>query len=149
MTVLSPAVRTPLKGHGMDAMASSRSDKKPTVVIVEDDPAVRRSLQLLFHGQGFDVRAYASAEALTKGANFGNPDCLVADYKLDELDGIALLPQLRATGWSGPAVLITAYPAAELSERAVNSGYSAVFEKPLRERSLTEAVRRLVAPAYE
>jgi FixJ family two-component response regulator len=68
----------------------------------------------------------------------------VADYKLDRQDGIALLCHLREEGWQGPAVLVTAFPSAELSQRAISSGYAAIFEKPLRERSLSEALLRLV-----
>jgi FixJ family two-component response regulator len=114
------------------------------IAIVEDDPSVRRSLQLLFKGQGFEVRAYPSGEALTSSDAFSDAACLVSDYKLDALDGIALLSHLRAQGWQGPAVLITGFPSAQLSERAANSGYAAVFDKPLCERSLIETVLRLV-----
>jgi FixJ family two-component response regulator len=131
----------------MDANTGSTAPSKPQVVIVEDDPAVRRSLQLLLRGQGFDVRAFASAETSTADGVFGNPACLVADYKLDRLDGIALLSSLRDSGWQGPAVLVTAFPSTELVEHAVKSGYAAVFEKPLRERSLSEAIWRLVDAA--
>jgi FixJ family two-component response regulator len=129
----------------MDPKTGSLAPGKPQIVIVEDEPAVRRSLQLLLRGQGFDVRAFASAETSTAEGVFGNPDCLVADYKLERLDGIALLSRLREEGWQGPAVLVTAFPSVELAERARASGYAAVFEKPLRERSLTEAIWRLVA----
>jgi len=128
----------------MDAKIGSPAPSKPLIVIVEDEPAVRRSLQLLLRGQGFDVRAFASAETSTAEGVFGNTDCLVADYQLDRLDGIALLSRLRDEGWQGPAVLVTAFPSVELAERARASGYAAVFEKPLRERSLTETIWRLV-----
>src|SRR6516225_5124690 len=100
----------------MDANTGSTAPSKPQVVIVEDDPAVRRSLQLLLRGQGFDVRAFASAETSTADGVFGKPDCLVADYRLERLDGIALLSRLRSAGWQGPAVLVTAFPSDELAE---------------------------------
>jgi FixJ family two-component response regulator len=104
-------------------------------------------MQLLLQGQGYNVRAYASGEALTAEVAFGNPACLVCDYKLEKLDGITLLSRLRSAGWSGPAVLVTAFPSTELFERATASGYSEVFEKPLRERALVQAVSRLVHAA--
>ena len=125
---------------------AARPDK-PEILIVEDDPGVRRSLQMLLQGQGFAVRAFASAEALADHEASCSADCLIADYILSALDGISLLTQLRAKGWQGPALLVTAFPSAELMHRAISSGYTAVFEKPLRERSLTEAVWRLVTPA--
>jgi FixJ family two-component response regulator len=133
----------------MDVKTGSPAPSKPQIVIVEDDPAVRRSLQLLLRGQGFDVRAFASAETSTADGVFGKPDCLVADYRLERLDGIALLSRLRSAGWQGPALLVTAFPSAELAERAIRSGYAAVFEKPLRERSLSEAIWQLVKGTAE
>ena len=99
-------------------------------------------MQLLLQGRGFDVRAYASGDALLNGAA-ADPDCLVSDFRLAGVDGIELLAALRHRGWTRPAVLVTGFPSADIRERASEAGYSMVFEKPLRERSLVEAVSRL------
>lgn len=129
----------------MDAMTGAIRPKTPKIVIVEDDPSVRRSLQLLVQGQGFETRTFASAEALLAASEVQAPDCLVVDYQLDEgVDGITLLPALRARGWSAPAILITGFPSSQVSQRASDCGFALVFEKPLRERSLIEALKRLV-----
>lgn len=131
----------------MDAKSRGPSRDKSQVLIVEDDPGVRRSMQLLLQGQGFDVRAFGSAEALLADAAFGKSASLIADYKMQGLDGIRLLSQLREQGWHGQALLVTAFPSSQLSRQAIAAGFVAVFEKPLRERSLVEAIRRLVPPA--
>lgn len=138
----------------MNDMTGVVRPQYPKVVIVEDDPSVRRSLQLLVQGQGFEVRTFASAEALLsapilQSPDFQVPDCLVIDYLLDGVDGIALLPALRTRGWKGPAILITGHPSAEVSQRAQDKGFVLVFEKPLRERSLLEALKRLAPPPSE
>ena len=129
----------------MDADAALVRDERPRLLIVEDDPGVRRSMQLLFHGQGFDVRAYGSGEALLADSRAEDPACLVADYRMQGLDGIALLSTMRTRGWAGPAVLVTGFPSPDIAARATAAGYGAVFEKPLRERSLVEAVLRMVS----
>jgi FixJ family two-component response regulator len=131
----------------MDAQTGTPKREKPRILIVEDDPAVRRSMQLLLQGQGFDGRGYPSGEILLSDAGFGNPACLVADYRMEPLDGITLLSRLRDQGWLGPAVLVTGFPSPELSQRAIAAGYAAVFEKPLRERSLIDTLWRLVDAA--
>src|SRR5665647_1872682 len=115
----------------MAAQTGTSQQERPRILIVEDDPAVRRSMLLLLQGQGFDSRGYPSGEALLSDPAFGNPACLVADYRMEAVDGIALLSRLREQGWMGPAVLVTAFPSGELAQRAVASGYAAVFEKPL------------------
>jgi FixJ family two-component response regulator len=110
---------------------------------VEDDAGVRRSLQLLFRARGFEVRAYAAGAALIADPTTRNACCLVADYRLEETDGIEVLSRLREDGWSGPAVLITAFPSADLTERALAHGFSQVLEKPFREHALGDVVARL------
>lgn len=129
----------------MDAQTGLPRLTKPRILIVDDDPAVRRSMQLLLQGQGFDVRGFPSGEALLADAGFSSAACLIADFRLGKLDGLVLLSTLRGLGWEGPAVLVTAFPSGPLADQAIASGYTAVFEKPLRERSLIEAVKRLAA----
>ncbi|PBN42927.1 response regulator [Sphingobium sp. D43FB] len=117
--------------------------ERPLLLLVEDDAGVRRSLQLLFRARGFDVRAYAMGNALLADPLARDACCFVADYRLEEIDGIEVLSRLRDSGWSGPAVLITAFPSADLSARALAHGFSQVLEKPFREHALGDAVARL------
>jgi FixJ family two-component response regulator len=118
---------------------------RPKILIAEDDPGVRRSLQLLLQGRGFDVRSYASGAALLADRTTRDAVCFVADYAMPDIDGMALLRELRADGWAGPAVLITAYHSANLEERATIEGFAKVFEKPFMDHMLTDAVARLAA----
>ncbi|AMK24761.1 MULTISPECIES: response regulator transcription factor [Sphingomonadaceae] len=117
--------------------------ERPRLLLVEDDAGVRRSLQLLFRAQGFDVRAYAAGAALLDDPLSGDACCFVADFRLEQSDGIEVLCRLRERGWPGPAILITAFPSAELTERALAQGFAHVLEKPLREHALTGALARL------
>lgn len=131
-------------------MAKETNSERPhahRILIVEDDPGARRSLLLLLTGRGFDAVAFASPDQALADAAHHPPACLVADYRLENYDGIALLLAIRATGWSGPAILISAYHSHELSARANAVGFAAIFDKPLREHALVDAVSRLVAGA--
>jgi FixJ family two-component response regulator len=121
---------------------SGWSEAPPTILIVEDDPAVRRSL-LLLQGRGFAAKAWPAADPALAEAARAAPDCLIVDYRLETSDGIAMLGALRAQCWDGPAILISAYPSAELSARAREAGFALVLEKPLREHMLVDAVTRL------
>ncbi len=122
---------------------SGWNDAPPNILIVEDDPAVRRSLLLLLQGRGFAVKAWpAAGPALAEAARTA-PDCLIVDYRLEGSDGIAFLGLLRAQGWDGPAILISAYASGELSARAREAGFALLLDKPLREHALVDAVTRL------
>lgn len=122
---------------------SGSSQRRPRLLLVEDDAGVRRSLQLLLQAKGFDVRAYATGAALLADPSSDDARCIVADYSMDDIDGLEVLSRLRARGWKGPAVLITAYPSPALEERARAEGFNLVLEKPFRDHMLVETVTRL------
>lgn len=120
-----------------------RIAERPRLLLATDDADLRRSLQLLFRARGFDVRAYATSTALLADPLACDACCVVADYQLDEIDGIEVLVRLRESGWSGPAVLITSFANSDLAERARAGGFSQVLEKPFRKPALGNAIARL------
>ncbi|CAN5587007.1 N/A [soil metagenome] len=107
---------------------------------------MRRSLQLLLRSRGFNVRAYASGAALIADLDAqSDAVALVADFLMPQIDGVALLLALRAAGWTGPALLITAFATQEVEVRARAAGFALVIEKPLVENAVGEAVERMIA----
>lgn len=109
-------------------------------LLVEDDEGVRRSLQLLLHWRGFEVRSFAAAGPLLSTAAIAPEDILIADYRLPDGTGIDVARALRARGWAGRSILITGFPHADLSETAAANGFAAVLEKPLRPHLLVAAL---------
>jgi len=124
----------------------SASSRRPQVLLVEDDARVRRSLQLLLEGEGFCVRAFAGAAALLADESATDAACLVTDYRLGEQDGISLLRAMRRVGWSGPAILMTAFMTSGVAARATREGFAQLFEKPFSPHLLIEALGRILAP---
>jgi len=128
----------------MDVASGTMRSDRPKLLLVEDDAAVRRSLQLLLQARGFDVRAYASGHSLLADESADSAVGFIADYRMDDLDGLAVLASLRAQGWDGPAILITAYSTPALVEQARQAGFLEVIEKPFRHPALVETVARLL-----
>ena len=118
----------------------SEPPRRPRVVLIDDDEGVRRSLQLLLHWRGYDVRSFGSATPVVQDDFAHATDILITDYRLPDSDGIAVLDILRHQGWRGRAVLITGYPSRDLAQRARNSGFDAVLEKPLHQHDLITAI---------
>ena len=114
--------------------------RRPRLLLIDDDQAVRRSLQLLLHGRGFEVCAFGSAVRALANDFARRSDILVTDYLLPDGNGIALIDTLRRQGWRGRAVLITAFPSPGLAERAAASGFAAMLEKPLHHHTLIAAI---------
>lgn len=121
--------------------AEAESDThRRRLMLVEDDEAVRRSLQLLLAWRGYDVLSYASAAAAISRSGEQECDVLVVDYRLPDGDGLGVLRALRRDGWSGKAILITAFPTPALFESAKACGFYTVLEKPLRQHELVGAL---------
>jgi FixJ family two-component response regulator len=108
---------------------------------VEDDASLRRSIQMLLQGRGFDVRAFAGADPMLLDERLDEAVCLVTDYRLGNRDGIELLLSLRARAWHGPAVLITAYSTEAVRSAAERAGFVEIIEKPFKEHVLVNTIR--------
>jgi len=130
------------------ALREGRSGR-PRILLVEDDAAVRRSLQMLLEGEGYDVRAFATAAALLADAGALGADCLVSDYRIGEQDGISLLRTLRQGGWPGPAILMSAFATPAMRDRATHEGFAQVFDKPFRPHLLVDLVTSLISRAAQ
>lgn len=118
--------------------------QRPRILLVEDDIGVRRSIQLLLHAHGFDVRAYALGSALLTDPTALDAAALVADYRMADIDGVAILSFLRQKGWKAPAILITAHLSQQVTGFAREAGFNKVLAKPLREHELVDTLKQLL-----
>lgn len=119
---------------------SPLSGPRRRAVLVEDDEPVRRSLQLVLHARGYDVRSFASAVPFLDDLRCDDMDLLVTDYRLPDGDGLGILRALHRAGWQGRAILITAFRSSALFDSAKACGFDAVLEKPLRPNELAGAL---------
>lgn len=125
-------------------MAGNGSDR-PEILIVEDNSAIRRSLQLLLVARGYQVRAHASSTQALADPAAPAAACLVADLHMEDVDGIALLQSLKRRGWTGSAILITGDLDGERAQQAAEAGYATILQKPFVDALLIEAVSKAIA----
>ena len=124
-------------------MTTSMAARSPEVIIVEDDDELRRAMTFAFETEGFGVHSYASAEDLLDENSMPDGSCLVLDYWLPRMNGLALLSRLRERGHDLPAVLITT-PTREIERRAALASVC-IIDKPLLNNALIGKVRELLA----
>lgn len=121
-------------------------DKKPEMILVEDDPSVLRALRRLLEVSGFKVRAFARPSAL-QAAGIPEPGaCLIFDVHLPEMTGVELYQALAASGCRCPLILITGHVDDATSAITKRVNAAAVLIKPFSRDSLLTAIRQSVAP---
>jgi FixJ family two-component response regulator len=118
----------------------AETDPQRTVVLVEDDLAVRLSLAFTLELEGFSVVALDSGEALLACDLPVASACLVLDQHMGGLTGLQALATLRERGIGLPSFLITSHPTA--ATRAHAAALDArIIEKPLLGDVLVAALR--------
>lgn len=119
--------------------------QEPTVFLVDDDDAVRRSLDLLISTYGLHVESFASAERFLEGWNKESVGCLVLDIRMAGLSGLALQELLKNRGIEVPIVFITGHGDIAACRRAFQHGAVDFLTKPVDEHSLMQAIRKGIA----
>ena len=117
---------------------------RPLTIVVDDDPAVRGSLQFALDLDGFDVEAFESAEALLRHDLADRPTCFVLDQNLPGATGLEALQALRARDVLAPAILITSHPKPAVVAAAAAAG-APIVEKPLLGDVLLREIHRVLA----
>lgn len=118
---------------------------KETVIVVDDDAAVRAALKFALEVEGFDVLLYDGARAVLAADSLPERGCLVVDYRMPAIDGIELIVELRRRNVVLPAILISARVTNGLRDLARGSGLTRVLEKPLSDSALVENIRDALA----
>jgi len=119
---------------------------KPLVYIVDDDDAVRDSLDAYLTLKGMDVVVFGSAQEVL-GYENALPNLLIIDVNMPEIDGFMLLETLRNRGHVAPAVLITGLGDPDIRARAERAGVAGFFDKPIDPPVLFSALTQLLADA--
>jgi DNA-binding response OmpR family regulator len=114
------------------------------VVLVDDDVALLQALQFSLEIDGYRVLTCETGEELVQ-ISLPAEACLVVDYRLSGLDGLAALATLRRRGVTLPAILITSYASPALHARA-RQAQATVVEKPLLGDVLVASIRAVLPP---
>lgn len=122
--------------------AAPPRQRRPLVAVVDDDPAVASSLEFALVVEGYRVNAYLSASDYIQRQR-SHVDCLIVDYKLDGMDGIAFIEELERRGALPPPLMIAANPSRRCRQWAAAAGVPLV-EKPLLDSTLTDRIRSLI-----
>jgi len=124
-------------------------DLQPVVYIVDDDAAVRRSLEWLVSSVGLQARPLASAQEFLEVFDESRPACLVLDLRMPDMGGLELQEQLAARGLEVPTIMITAYAEVPAAVRAMRAGAVDFVPKPFSDQALLERIQEATARARQ
>jgi len=126
------------------------NESVPTVFVVDDDVAVRKSLVRLLRSAGYQAESFASAgEFLSHWQEHATTGCLVLDVRMPGLSGFDLQRELRSTPQSLPIVFITGYGDIPMSVMAMKAGAVNFLAKPFQADDLLLAIGEAIAGAAE
>jgi two-component system copper resistance phosphate regulon response regulator CusR len=116
----------------------------PRVLVIEDEPRVRRSLQEGLRGAGLEVETAATGDDGARLLAARSFDCVVLDWMLPGRDGLRLLGDLRRAGDATPVLLLTARDAIDDRVLGLDSGADDYMVKPFAFAELLARIRVLL-----
>lgn len=128
-------------------MTSASEDATPRrVLVVDDEPAVGRSLGRLLGSAGFAVSVVAAAKEALESMEREHIDVVLSDIQMPDMSGVELLQKIRAKEPDVPVILMTGNPKVETAAKAVELGALLYLIKPIQpdylRQMVTEACQR-------
>lgn len=117
-------------------------ESTPTVIVIDDDDAVRSSLKLLLKAANLPVAVYPSAQEFLPHYVLDQPGCLVVDVRMPGMGGLELQQQLNLRGAMIPVIFITGHGDISMAVEAMQHGAFDFLPKPFRDQDLLDRVQR-------
>jgi two-component system response regulator FixJ len=125
------------------------ADSDLTVFILDDDDAIRDSLEVLLDCAGFQVESFSTPLGFLESGAPSRPGCLLVDVRMPQMSGLDVQERLTRGGHAMPVVVMTGHGDVPLAVRAMKAGAVDFVEKPFEEEALLAAVRSALARAAE
>jgi FixJ family two-component response regulator len=112
------------------------------VFIIDDDAAVRESIQDLLESYGLRSESFGTAEEFLQRKRPDGPSCLVLDVRLPGVSGLDFQRRLVEAGFQIPIIFITGHGDIPMTVKAMKSGAMEFLTKPFLDRDLLSAIRQ-------
>jgi two-component system response regulator FixJ len=132
--------RTEKQAEKGEAMTSSGE-----IFIVDDDPAVRDALSVVFSLEGYHVSGYADGNSFLTAARARPPACIILDVHMPGRSGLDILKELNAQNYAAPIFIISGQGDIPMAVEAIRSGALDFIEKPFDADTVVARVRDAVA----
>jgi FixJ family two-component response regulator len=114
------------------------------IFIVDDDPAIRKMLSIVFAQAGFHATCFAEGAALLASAHLVIPACIILDVNIPGRSGIDILKQLNAEDYPAPIFVISGEGDIPMAVDAIRNGALDFIEKPFRASTVVARVKESI-----
>lgn len=118
------------------------SPETAMVFVIDDDAAVRESIQGLLKSVGLLSDSFGTAQEFLTSERADGPSCLVLDIRLPGINGLDFQRQLADAGIHIPIIFITGHGDIPMTVRAMKSGAVEFLTKPFRDQDLLDAINQ-------
>ncbi|WP_417376095.1 response regulator transcription factor [Gimesia maris] len=116
--------------------------QEATVFVVDDDPAIRKSLRWLIESVGLKVQTHEFASEFLESYSPDIPGCLVLDIRIPGMSGLELQEKLRERGYDIPVIIVSGYGDVPMAVRAMKAGAIDFLEKPVSDQVLLDYIQK-------
>jgi FixJ family two-component response regulator len=113
-----------------------------TVYVIDDDAAVRASIQGLLKSENLRSEAFGTAEEFLRSKRSDGPGCIVLDVRLPGINGLDFQQELADAGIRIPIIFITGHGDIPMTVRAMKSGALEFLTKPFLDQDLLDAIHQ-------
>ena len=118
---------------------TNRENKKPTILICDDEEGIRESFKLILEDQ-YDLRfATNGLEAIEMLKSF-TPALMLLDIKMPKMHGLEILKQIKEARPVLPIIIVTGYQSVEMAQEALKCGAIDYIPKPFESQEILKAV---------
>src|SRR3569623_2218520 len=121
---------------------NAMSDISRTVLLVDDDEAIRRSASYMLRTSGYVVKTYPSGLELLDQPRPLSTGCILLDIRMAGMDGLEVQAALKAQNVLLPVLIITGHGDVDLAVRAMKGGAIDFIEKPFEKIVLVDAIEK-------
>ena len=120
----------------------NRDTSKQFVYVVDDDAAVRNSLDWLLSSEDLDTRLYSSAEAFLEAFDTNMRGCILLDVRMQGMNGLVLQQRLGDLDSFLPIIILTGHANVTMAVTAMKQGAFDFLRKPYNDDALIDCVKR-------
>ncbi len=111
-----------------------------TVLVVDDDDAVRDSIKELVESVGLKAQTFASAQSFLESYTTDQAGCLVLDVRMARMSGLTLQAKLKEMGADLPIIFITGHGDIDMAVQVMKAGAVDLIQKPYHEQNLLDSI---------